>query len=103
MVTILHVFFVVAVKFDDVDYHIPSMKSLMIAGQLDKMFTLDDFKEMERYLLGFYEWKISHPTPIHFIDFYLHIAALGENHYSFDYKTFHQLAYDLLGLSLQGI
>ena len=89
-------------KFDDVDYLIPSMKSLMKARCLDQTFSLEDFRAMERYLLEFYEWKIFHPTAIHFIDFYLHIAALGENHYSFDYKTFQQLAYGLLGLSLQG-
>ena len=90
-------------KFEDVDYDVPSMISVMEAGRLDRSFTLDDFKTMERYLLEFYEWKISHPTPIHFIDFYLHFSALGENFCSFDYKAFHQLSYDLLKLSLQGI
>ena len=69
---------------------------------LDKRFTLDDFEEMEIYLLRFYEWKISHPTAIHFIDFYLHFAALGENHYIIAYKIFQDLSYVLLGLSLQG-
>ena len=96
-------YFLVSVKFEDVDYRIPSMKFLLKAGQLDKRFTLNDFEEMEIYLLKFYEWKISHPTAIHFIDFYLHFAALGENHYSFDYKTLQQLAYVLLGLSLKGM
>ena len=90
------------VKFEDVDYRIPSMRLLLEVGQVENTFTLDDFKAMEEYLLDFYEWKISHPTPIHFIDFYLHVSALGENYYSFDYKTFQQLAYQLLGLSLQG-
>ena len=78
------------------------MRLLLEVGQVENTFTLEDFKAMEEYLLDFYEWKISHPTPIHFIDFYLHVAALGENYYSFDYKTFQQLAYQLLGLSLQG-
>ena len=78
------------------------MRLLLEVGQVNNMFTLEDFKAMEQYLLDFYEWKISHPTPIHFIDFYLHVSALGENYYSFDYKTFQQLAYQLLGLSLQG-
>ena len=78
------------------------MRLLLEVGQVENTFTLEDFKAMEKYLLDFYEWKISHPTPIHFIDFYLHLAALGENYYSFDYKTFQQLAYQLLGLSLQG-
>ena len=89
-------------KFEDVDYRIPSMRLLLEVGQVENTFTLDDFRAMEEYLLDFYEWKISHPTPIHFIDFYLHVSALGENYYSFDYKTFQQLAYQLLGLSLQG-
>ena len=90
------------VKFEDVDYRIPSMRLLLEVGQVENTFTLEDFMAMEEYLLDFYEWKISHPTPIHFIDFYLHVSALGENYYSFDYKTFQQLAYQLLGLSLQG-
>jgi len=91
------------VKFEDVDYDIPSMTSLMDAGQLDKSFTLDEFKGMERDLLEFYSWKIFYPTPIHFIDFYLHFSALGENLYNFNYMAFHQLSYNLLYLSLQGI
>jgi len=66
------------VKFEDVDYRIPSMRLLLKIGQLENMFILEDFEAMEEHLLDFYEWKISHPTPIHFIDFYLHVSALGE-------------------------
>ena len=39
------------VKFNDVDYQIPSMWRLLEVEQIDHTFTLEDFKAVEWYLL----------------------------------------------------
>ena len=34
-------------------------------------YTREEFQKMELYMLRFFDWDVSHPTPAHYADYYL--------------------------------
>ena len=58
---------------------------------------------MEIYILTFYDWKISYPTHIHFIDFYILNSTTKDNLPTPDNdNTLQQCAYSFLDFTLTG-
>lgn len=88
------------VKFEDVDYAFPSMDTLLKLGGQEQV-ELEEFHQMEIYILTFYEWKISYPTHIHFIDFYI-LNSIPKDNLSTSDNTLQQCAYSFLDFSLTG-
>lgn len=57
---------------------------------------------MEIYILTFYEWKISYPTHVHFIDFYI-FNSIPNADLSTSDNTLQQCAYSFLDFTLTGL
>ena len=72
---------------------------LKLGGQ--EQVELEEFHQMEIYILTFYEWKISYPTHIHFIDFYI-LSSTPEDNIPTSDNTLQQCAYSFLDFSLTG-
>lgn len=89
------------VKFEDVDYSFQSMTTLLKLGGQEQV-ELEEFHQMEIYILTFYEWKISYPTHIHFIDFYLVNSIPKDDNSTTPDNTLQQCAYSFLDFSLTG-
>ena len=50
------------------------MEQLQIMAQCGEhpdIYTKDEFLMMELYLLKFFEWSVSHPTAVHFAEYFL--------------------------------
>ena len=74
------------------------MKTLLKLGGQEEV-ELEDFQQMEIYILTFYEWRVSYPTHIHFIDFYLLDFTTKNDSGN---TTLHQCAYSFLEFALTG-
>lgn len=77
------------------------MDTLLKLGGQEKV-ELEEFHQMEIYILTFYEWKISYPTHVHFIDFYILNSTPKDNNLSTSDNTLQQCAYSFLDFSLTG-
>ena len=61
-------------KFEEADENLPTvecMQHLAKMGHLPDYYTREEFQKMELYLLKFFNWSVSHPSPAHFADYYL--------------------------------
>ena len=72
---------------------------LKLGGQ--EQVELEEFHQMEIYILTFYDWKISYPTHVHFIDFYL-LNSMPKDNISTPDNTLQQCAYSFLDFTLTG-
>lgn len=72
---------------------------LKLGGQ--EQVELEEFHQMEIYILTFYEWKISYPTHIHFIDYYI-LNSIPKDSVPTSDSTLQQCAYSFLDFSLTG-
>ena len=73
---------------------------LKLGGQ--EQVELEEFHQMEIYILTFYDWKISYPTHIHFIDFYILNSISKAASLSTSDNTLQQCAYSFLDFTLTG-
>lgn len=74
---------IITAKLEDKEDQLPSIEQMQHLAQLGnpEHHTVDEFQKMELYLLRFFNWSVSHPTPAHYTDYFLtHGDALdGEN------------------------
>ena len=74
---------IITAKLEDKEDQLPSIEQMQHLAQLGnpEHHTVDEFQKMELYLLRFFNWSVSHPTPAHYADYFLtHGDALdGEN------------------------
>lgn len=80
VVSILTILLHIIAKFEELDDNLPSIEVLQTAAQFGFTFGTADFYKreefhaMELYILKFFNWNISHPTTVHFIDYYIYIS-----------------------------
>ena len=58
-----------------------SMEQLQIMAQCGEnpdIYTKKEFLTMELYLLRFFEWSISHPTAVNFVEYFLSVKNVEE-------------------------
>lgn len=62
-----------AAKFEDKDDQIPTVEQMQYFARLGDPdhYTREEFQKMELYMLRFFDWDVSHPTPAHYADYYL--------------------------------
>ena len=60
-------------KFEDKDDQIPTVEQMMYFARMGDPdhYTREEFHKMELYMLRFFDWGVSHPTPAHYADYYL--------------------------------
>ena len=66
-----------AAKFEEHEEHMVCMEQLqVVAHQCEENpdhYTKQEFLKMELYLLKFFDWSISHPTAVHFAEYFLSV------------------------------
>ena len=64
---------IITAKLEDKDDQLPSIEQMQHLAQLGnpEHHTMDEFHKMELYLLRFFNWSVSHPTPAHYADYFL--------------------------------
>ena len=66
-----------AAKFEEHEEHMVCMEQLKMmaqqCGENPDHYTKQEFLKMELYLLKFFEWSVSHPTAVHFAEYFLSV------------------------------
>ena len=66
-----------AAKFEEHEEHMVCMEQLQAmahqCGENPDHYTKQEFLKMELYLLKFFEWSVSHPTAVHFAEYFLSV------------------------------
>ena len=66
-----------AAKFEEHEEHMVCMEQLqVVAHQCEENpdhYTKQEFLKMELYLLKFFDWSVSHPTAVHFAEYFLSV------------------------------
>jgi hypothetical protein len=70
----------VAAKFEEHEDHMVCMEQLQVMaqqyGENPENYTKQEFLTMELYLLKFFEWSVSHPTAVHFAEYFLSVEDM---------------------------
>ena len=64
---------IITAKLEDKEDQLPSIEQMQHLARLGnpEHYTVDEFQKMELYLLRFFNWSVSHPTPAHYADYFL--------------------------------
>ena len=67
----------VAAKFEEHEDHMVCIEQLQAiaqqCGENPDHYTKQEFLKMELYLLKFFDWSVSHPTAVHFAEYFLSV------------------------------
>ena len=77
----LDTIYLFAAKFEEHEDRMVCMEQLQIMAQCGEnpdIYTKKEFLTMELYLLRFFEWSISHPTAINFVEYFLSVENVEE-------------------------
>ena len=76
----LHLIYLHAAKFEEHEDHMVCMEQLQVMaqqyGENPENYTKQEFLTMELYLLKFFEWSVSHPTAVHFAEYFLSVEDM---------------------------